>query len=103
MTRPTRHSPPPFRGPASPAGGEARVWASLLFLLALLFAAPAFAAPSMLRVGLPLEPPNLDPTSGAAGAVDEVLYGNVFEGLVRIGPRGDIQPALATSWEITPD
>ena len=39
----------------------------------------------------------------AAGAVDEVLYGNVFEGLVRIGPRGDIQPALAESWEITPD
>jgi ABC-type dipeptide/oligopeptide/nickel transport system permease component/ABC-type transport system substrate-binding protein len=77
--------------------------ALILALLIALFAAPAFAAPSMLRIGLPLEPPNLDPTSGAAGAVDEVLYGNVFEGLVKIGPRGDIQPGLAESWEITPD
>lgn len=78
-------------------------WASIIMLIMMLLAAPAFAASDSLRVGLPLEPPNLDPTTGAAGAVDEVLYGNVFEGLVRIGRGGEVQPGLATSWEITPD
>jgi peptide/nickel transport system substrate-binding protein len=33
-----------------------------------------------------LEPPNLDPTGGAAAAIDEVVYANVFEGLTRFGP-----------------
>jgi ABC-type transport system substrate-binding protein/ABC-type dipeptide/oligopeptide/nickel transport system permease component len=56
-----------------------------------------------LVLGLPLEPPNLDPTSGAAAAVDEVVYGNVFEGLTRITQNGTVAPALAESWEISPD
>jgi len=54
-------------------------------------------------VGLVLEPPVLDPTANAAAAVDEIVYANVFEGLTRFGPDGDILPALARSWEISPD
>ena len=50
-----------------------------------------------------LEPPNLDPTAGAAAAIDEVVYANVFEGLTRFGPDGSVLPALAESWEIAPD
>ena len=41
------------------------------------------AAQSDLTVALQLEPPHLDPTSAAAGAIDSVLYSNVFEGLTR--------------------
>jgi peptide/nickel transport system substrate-binding protein len=44
-----------------------------------------------------LEPPNLDPTGGAAAAIDEVVYANIFEGLTRFGPDGSIKPALAVS------
>ena len=43
-------------------------------------------------IGLQLEPPHLDPTSAAAGAIDQVLYANVFEGLTRFGPDGSVQP-----------
>ncbi len=54
-------------------------------------------------VGMQLEPPILDPTAGAAAAIDEVVYANVFEGLTRFGPDGSILPALAESWTVAPD
>ncbi|TIO48089.1 MAG: ABC transporter substrate-binding protein, partial [Mesorhizobium sp.] len=46
---------------------------------------------------------HLDPTAGAAAAIDEVLYANVFEGLTRIGPNGEVIPDLAESWTISDD
>ena len=70
----------------------------------LAFAPVAHAAPKdTLTVALQLEPPNLDPTSGAAVATDEVVYGNVFEGLVRLDAQGAVKPLLATWWEVSPD
>jgi peptide/nickel transport system substrate-binding protein len=50
-----------------------------------------------------LEPPHLDPTAGAAAAIDEIVYANVFEGLTRIGSRGEVLPALAESWTVSDD
>ena len=64
---------------------------------------PAFAARTDLVLGMPLEPPHLDPTAGAAAAIDEVLYANVFEGLTRIGASGEVLPALAESWTVSDD
>ncbi len=61
------------------------------------------AAKDDLTLGAQLEPPNLDPTLGASVATDEVVYANVFEGLVRIGPDGGVRPGLAESWDISPD
>jgi peptide/nickel transport system substrate-binding protein len=55
------------------------------------------------RIGIALEPPNLDPTAGAAAAIDEVVYANVFEGLTRIDGRGEVLPALAERWDISGD
>lgn len=63
----------------------------------------AFAARADLVLGMPLEPPHLDPTASAAAAIDEVLYANVFEGLTRIGPDGKVHPALAESWTVSED
>jgi peptide/nickel transport system substrate-binding protein len=74
------------------------------FALALSLVGVADAAQRTdLRIGLVLEPPALDPTAGAAAAIDEVVYQNVFEGLTRIDQTGAVQPALATSWDISAD
>ena len=43
-------------------------------LAVLLSTTSAFAARSDVTIGMQLEPPNLDPTGGAAGAIDEVVY-----------------------------
>ena len=61
------------------------------------------AARTDLVIGVVLEPPHLDPTAGAAAAIDEIVYANIFEGLTRIGPDGSVLPALAESWEISED
>jgi peptide/nickel transport system substrate-binding protein len=50
-----------------------------------------------------LEPPILDPTQGAAQAIKEVTYNNVFETLVSITAQGKIVPRLAESWSVSPD
>ncbi|MCV6547394.1 MAG: ABC transporter substrate-binding protein [Cohaesibacter sp.] len=69
----------------------------------LLLASSALAARNDITIGVRLEPPHLDPTAGAAAAIDEIVYSNLFEGLTRIDETGTIQPALAKSWTISPD
>jgi len=56
-----------------------------------------------ITVGMQLEPPHLDPTSAAAGAIDNVVYSNIFEGLTRFTETGAVVPGLAKSWDISED
>ena len=56
-----------------------------------------------LIVGVRLEPPHLDPTAGAAAAIGEIVYANVFEGLTRIDRNGKVKSSLATGWTISDD
>ena len=68
-----------------------------------LIGTAALAQQTDISIGMQLEPPGLDPTAGAAAAIDEVVYANVFEGLTRFAPDGSVVPGLAESWTISDD
>ncbi|HEY8575883.1 MAG TPA: ABC transporter substrate-binding protein [Devosia sp.] len=76
---------------------------ALALALSTALASAAWAQPTEVRIGVALEPPTLDPTAGAAEAIDIVVYQNVFEGLTRIDETGAVQPGLAESWTISED
>ncbi|SNS07153.1 ABC transporter substrate-binding protein [Antarctobacter heliothermus] len=75
----------------------------LTLAAALLGGTAALAQQTDLTLAIQLEPPHLDPTSAAAGAIDSVLYSNVFEGLTSFTETGAIVPGLAREWEISED
>src|SRR5882762_826120 len=56
-----------------------------------------------VAMAMALEPPGLDPTSGAAAAIGEVTLYNVYETLTKIKEDGSVAPLLAESWEAAPD
>ena len=73
-------------------------------VLGVFLAGPLAAAERGIVMGAVLEPPHLDPTAGAAAAIDEVVYANVFEGLTRID-RDGVGPAGPgrESWQVSDD
>ena len=75
----------------------------LLSASVLALTASIASAQTSITVAIQLEPPNLDPTGGAAQAIDSVLYSNVFEGLTRFMADGSVVAGLAQSWEISDD
>lgn len=60
-------------------------------------------AKDTLNIALQMEPPALDVTSGAATIIDDVSYGTLFEGLVRLSANGQIEGWLAKNWTVSPD
>ncbi len=70
---------------------------------ALAFSAGGGVAQDSITIAMQLEPPNLDPTGGAAEAIDSVVYLNIFQGLTRFTSDGSVVPELAESWDISAD
>ncbi|GGH47708.1 ABC transporter substrate-binding protein [Microbacterium album] len=56
-----------------------------------------------LRVGLVLEPENLDIRRTSGAALEQVLIDNVYQGLVTRTPENEIVPALAAEYDISDD
>ena len=73
------------------------------WIIFILSVSTISAMEKSITIGMQLEPPNLNPTGGAAAAIDEIVYANVFEGLTRFKSDGSVAPALAKSWTISPD
>jgi ABC-type dipeptide/oligopeptide/nickel transport system permease component/ABC-type transport system substrate-binding protein len=72
-------------------------------LAVLLLAAGSALGAQRMIIGTQLEPPVLDPTANPAAAISEILYGNVYEGLVQFAADGSVQPKLALSWDVADD
>ncbi|MBE7635404.1 ABC transporter substrate-binding protein [Sneathiella sp. P13V-1] len=70
---------------------------------AVLSPIAAEAAKTTFNYGMRLEPPGLDPRTGAAAAISRITLYNIYEGLTRIDADGTVKPALAKSWTISPD
>lgn len=54
-------------------------------------------------IGLKLAPPSLDIRRQSGSAIEQVLIGNVYEGLVSRDSDNKVQPGLASSWDISTD
>ncbi|WP_062227558.1 ABC transporter substrate-binding protein [Aureimonas frigidaquae] len=80
-----------------------RLTAILAFALAA-FLGNAHAAPrSDVVIGMSIEPAGLDPTVAAPVSIGQVVWQNLFQGLVRIAEDGSVRPQLASDWTISPD
>ena len=51
-------------------------------------------------IGMVLEPPGLDPTTGAAAAIGEIVHYNIFEGLTKINEDFSVTPLLADELDV---
>lgn len=56
-----------------------------------------------ITIGLKLAPTNLDIRNQSGSALDQILIGNVYEGLVARDENNQVVPALASSWEESDD
>ncbi|MDP3761085.1 MAG: ABC transporter substrate-binding protein [Ramlibacter sp.] len=76
-------------------------WASVP--LAVSQGALAQGRKDAIVLAMALEPPGLDPTTGAASAIAEITQYNIYETLTKINSDGTVSPLLAESWEVSPD
>lgn len=63
----------------------------------------AAGASDTVTIGLKLAPTNLDIRNQSGSALDQILIGNVYEGLVARDENNQVVPALASSWEESAD
>lgn len=80
-----------------------QLMAGLPVLAAWPHLAQAQSRKDSVVLGMVLEPPGLDPTTGAAASIGEVVHYNVLEGLTKVAMDGAVTPLLAESWDVTPD
>lgn len=66
-------------------------------------AQPDPAAGGRLRIAQSAEPPMLDPSSTTVTAATSIVHHNVLEGLVKVDDTGALLPALARSWDVSPE
>ncbi|MCF8468606.1 MAG: hypothetical protein K9G33_14495, partial [Sneathiella sp.] len=70
---------------------------------AVLAPVSAQAARDDVKFAARLEPPGLDPRTGAAAAISLTTLYNIYEGLTRIDEHSEVHPLLAESWTISDD
>ncbi|RKR04494.1 oligopeptide transport system substrate-binding protein [Kushneria sinocarnis] len=56
-----------------------------------------------LDIGTQGEPASLDPARVNGTVFENTVLGDLYEGLITLGPGGDYLPGVATRWETSPD
>lgn len=75
----------------------------LIFLISvLLLVVSGVGLAATVNIAIPTDPDTFDPPKATAAATGEIAF-NIYEGLVKATPDGDIVPALATHWEVDSD
>ena len=80
-----------------------RKWLAAAAVPLMLLPAAAEAGKSSITLAMALEPPGLDPTTGAAAAIAQITLYNVYEGLTRVNEDATVSPMLAESWTVSDD
>lgn len=96
--------------------GRAIRWQAIIALLGILLLAAILALQAYDLTSVTVAAPGgiyheaavgtpraINPLLGFSNDLDRDLIGLIFQGLVRIDERGEVQPALAERWEIDPD
>mgnify|MGYP000464657957 CR=1 FL=1 len=80
-----------------------KTWSSFIYLLyfVIIFSSNVHANKNELRIGLFYEPKNLNPHDESSLQTNEIIYGNIYEGLVKFNASNEIIPWLAERWEFT--
>jgi peptide/nickel transport system substrate-binding protein len=66
-------------------------------------AASTAMAKDSVTIAIVLEPPGLDPTTGAAASIGQITHYNIYEGLTKINEDFSVTPLLAESWTVGPE
>jgi peptide/nickel transport system substrate-binding protein len=76
----------------------------ILSSILVLLGSFSVSAKDSVTIGMRLEPaPGLDPTAGAAAAISQVTWYNIYEGLTRISEKGVVSPMLSSGWKVSND
>lgn len=73
----------------------------IIMLLISVFISSFALAKDTATIGMRLEPPHFDPTSNSAAAIDEIVYGNIFEGLFQITENGGVKKLLVKDYKVS--
>lgn len=82
--------------------GRNKMWKRMSLpavFLVILFALGGTVTAQVLSVAIPQDPDSFDPTRTVAAATSEVAF-NIYEGLVKATPHGEVEPALASRWTV---
>ena len=71
----------------------------LVVAISLILLSSGVSAARVINVAVPTDPDSFDPTRTVAAATSEIAF-NIYEGLVKASPSGEVIPALAEAWTI---
>ncbi|MBN8245725.1 ABC transporter substrate-binding protein [Nitratireductor aquimarinus] len=80
-----------------------KITAAAAAFLAFATTAPVAQQKDTVTLGVAVEPPHLDPSAHVAGTIREIVYANIYQGLMLTDETGKEYPALAESVEVSDD